>query len=402
MRTRRSVTNCRSRQELPADRGRWAVVPCSRVFTTLLAAAAMLLTLALPTFPDGLTIPIVGFLGLVALAGLGGFLRTAAARSQLALLAPWLVGLAMGLMIGLVRGNPLGQALEDAAPYMLFGLGLCAGRGASRPGWLLGVILLVCLTDGVISLMRMPSFDLGRVRSTFNYFKIIAGHLLVGVYCAAFLYRLARTRLERNLLAATLAALVLAIVATVSRGMVLGLVLGLLTALYVRRPARGLLVGGVGALLVLLFTASAFDFGAQYLRLGNVATVDGRVREIGLCLEYFIRMPVFGAGLGAEFVVDGFVVSYVHNMLAYHLWKFGLVGSTLFALPIWGMARQALRLTGPLRATILGGAVSMLVYLVTAAAYKSYFLVPMLGMTIGASLRMTLPARPKPPSVVPT
>jgi hypothetical protein len=178
-------------------------------------------------------------------------------------------------------------------------------------------------------------------------------------------------------------------------------VLGLLTALYVRRPARGLIVGGIGALLVLLFTASAFDFGAQYLRLGNVATVDGRVREIGLCLEYFVRMPVFGAGLGAEFVVDGFVVSYVHNMLAYHLWKFGLVGSALFAMPVWALARQALRREGPLRATILGGAVSMLVYLVTAAAYKSYFLVPMLGMTIGASLRLTLPSPAKPPSVEP-
>lgn len=377
------------------------MLPCEAVFTTLLAAAAMLLTLALPTFPDGLTIPIVGFLGLVGLAGLGGFLRSAAARAELALLAPWLLALGLGLMVGLLRGNPLGQALEDALPYMLFGLGLCAGRGASRPSWLLGVILLVCLADGVISLARMPSFDLGRVRSTFNYFKVIAGHLLVGVYCAAFLYRQDRGRLERALLAAALAAMVLAIIATVSRGMVLGLVLGLLTALYVRRPARGLLVGGVGALLVLLFTASAFDFGAQYLRLGNQATVDGRVREIGLCLEYFVRMPVFGAGLGAEFVVDGFVVSYVHNMLAYHLWKFGLVGSALFAMPVWALARQALRREGPLRATILGGAVSMLVYLVTAAAYKSYFLVPMLGMTIGASLRLTLPSPAKPPSVEP-
>jgi O-antigen ligase len=346
---RGSTANCRSRQDARPIAAGQAVVPCSAVFTTLLAAAAMLLTLALPTFPDGLTIPIVGFLGLVGLAGLGGFLRTAAARAELAMLAPWLLGLGLGLMVGLLRGNPLGQALEDALPYMLFALGLCAGRGASRPGWLLAVILLVCLLDGVISLVRMPSFDLGRVRSTFNYFKIIAGHLLVGVYCAAFLHRQARNRLERGLLAAALAVLVLAIVATVSRGMVLGLVLGLLTALYVRRPARGLLVGGVGALLVLLFTASAFDFGAQYLRLGNQSTVDGRVREIGLCLEYFVRMPVFGAGLGAEFVVDGFVVSYVHNMLAYHLWKFGLVGSALFALPVWGMARQRRAHPGPLR-----------------------------------------------------
>jgi hypothetical protein len=391
------------------------VLPWSAVFTTLFAVGAMLLTLALPTFPDGLTIPIVGFLGLVGLAGLGGFFRAAAARSELALLAPWLVALGLGLIVGLLRGNPLGQALEDALPYLLFALGLSAGRGASRPGWLLLTILAVCLIDATISLVRMPTLDLGRVRSTYYHFKVIAGHPLVGVYCAAFLRLHTRGRLQRAVLDLALAVLVFAVIATVSRGMVLGLALGLLTALYVRRPARGLLVGGIAAVLVAVFTASVFDFGAQYLRLGNQATVDGRVREIGTCLEYFTRMPVFGGGLGAEFVVDGFIVSYVHNMLAYHLWKFGLVGSALFAMPVWGLARQALRIAGPLRATILGGAVSVLVYLVTAAAYKSYFLVPMVGMTVGASLRMVLAARSpaataaspalpgaaKPPSVVP-
>src|SRR6185295_9718423 len=110
----------------------------------------------------------------------------------------------------------------------------------------------------------------------------------------------------------------------------------------------------------------------------------GRVREIGLCLEYFVEMPMLGAGLGAQFVVDGFVVSYVHNMLAYHLWKFGVVGSALFALPILAMARQALRVPFPFRSTVIGGAVSVLVYLVTAASYKSYFLVPMVGVVVGA------------------
>ena len=385
------------------------MLACQAVLTTLFAAAAMLLTLALPTFPDGLTIPIVGFLGLVVLAGLGGFVRSAAARAELALLAPWLVALGLSLMVGILRSNSLGQALEDALPYMLFAMGLCAGRGASRPRWVLVVVLAVCLIDATISLVRMPTFDLGRIRSTYYHFKVIAGHALVGVYCAALLHQQVRGRARRWPLAVAQGVLVLSVVATVSRGMMLGLVLGLLTALYVRRPARGLLVGAVAGLLVLLFTASVFDLGAQYLRLGNQATVDGRVREIGMCLEYFTRMPVFGAGLGADFVVDGFVVSYVHNMLAYHLWKFGLVGSALFALPLWGLSRQALRAPKLLRATVLGGAASVLVYLVTAAAYKSYFLVPMVGMVVGASLRMlselsatpALPAVTKPPSVVP-
>jgi O-antigen ligase len=371
------------------------------MLTTVFAALAMLLTLALPTFPDGLTIPIVGFLGLVALAGVGGFLRSGAARAELALLVPWVVALTLGTMVGTLRGNPLGQALEDALPYILFAFGLCAGRGGSRPAALLVVILLVCLADGVMSLARMQSYDLSRYRSTYNYFKVIAGHPLVGVYCAALLHRLARSRAQRGLLAAAFAALVLAVVATVSRGMVLGLALGLLASLYVRRPAQGLTVGAAMAGLVVLFTATLTEVGQQYLRLGHQATVDGRVREIALCLEYFARMPVFGAGLGAEFVVDGFVVSYVHNMLAYHLWKFGLVGSALFALPLMSLVRQALRAPTLLRATILGGATSIFVYVVTAASYKSYFLVPMVGMTVGASLRLALPAPDKARTVSP-
>ena len=365
------------------------------VFTTLITTGALLLMLALPTFPDGLTIPIVAFLAMLGAGGLGGFFRAPPARAELALLAPWLVALGLGLMVGQVRGNTLGQALEDALPYFLFAFGLCAGRGASRPVWLLLATLLVCLCDAFQSLWLMPSFDISRYRSTYNFFKVITGHLLVGIYCAAFLYRMTSTRRQRGLLVAAQVLLVLAVIATVSRGMVLGLVMGLLAAVYVRRPTRAVMVAVVMVVLGGVFATTALDLGAQYLRLGNVATVDGRVREIGLCLEYFAEMPMFGAGLGAQFVVDGFVVSYVHNMLAYHLWKFGVVGSTLFALPILAMARQALRVPLPYRSTVVGGAVSVLVYLVTAASYKSYFLVPMVGVVVGASLRIVLPGAGK-------
>jgi len=142
-----------------------------------------------------------------------------------------------------------------------------------------------------------------------------------------------------------------------------------------------------------VFAATLMDLGVQYLRLGNQATVDGRVREIAECLDVFVARPVLGAGLGAELVVDGFYVSYVHNMLAYHLWKFGLVGSTLFALPVLSLARQSLRTPRELRAMILGGAVSVLVYVVTAASYKGYFFVPMVGMVVGAALQISLPQR---------
>lgn len=368
------------------------------MLTTLFAAAAMVLTLVLPTFPEGLTIPIILFLGLVGLAGLGGFLRSGAARAQLALLVPWALALVLGLVVGTVRGNLLGQALEDALPYLLFALGLCAGRGSGRPQLVLAAVLGVCLVDGLISLVRMPSWDLGEMRSTYNHFKVIVGHSLVGVFCAVFLRQLRPEPWLRGLCAGAVAILVVSVIATVSRGMMLALVFGWLTTLYVRRPSRGLLVLAVAVVIASVFAATLMDLGVEYLRLGNQATVDGRVREIAECLATFASMPGFGAGLGAEFVVDGFYVSYVHNMLAYHLWKFGLVGSTLLALPVLSLARQALRTPRSLRSTILGGASGVLVYLVTAASYKSYFLVPMIGLVVGASLQIALPRRDSLPS----
>lgn len=372
------------------------------MFTTVFAAAAMVLTLVLPTFPQGLTIGITMFLLLLVLAGFGGFLRSGAARAQLTLLMPWMVALMLGLGVGTVRGNALGQTLEDALPYLLFALGLCAGRAASHPRVLLAAVLLVALVDGVASLVLMPTWDLSRYRSVYNYFKLVVGHPLVGLFCASFLLHFARRRWSRRLCAFSRAILVVVVIATVSRGMVLAMVLGWLTSLSVRSPRRGAALVAAGVVVVLVFATVLSDLGVTYLRMGQQATVNARVLEIEACLAMFAELPIVGGGLGAELEVHGHHVSYVHNMLAYHLWKFGLVGAALFALPIFSLTRQALRTPLPLRATILSGAVSVLVYVVTAASYKSYLLVPMVGIVVGAALQMALPRRvPAPPQSVP-
>ena len=368
------------------------------MLTTLIAAAAMLLTLALPTFPDGLSLPILAFLAMVGLAGVGGALRSHAARVQLVFFLPWAAALLIALFVALLRGNPLVQALEDALPYLLFVLGITAGRGASRPKVILGSILAVALIDAAVSLWRMPSFDLRVVRSTYTSYKVIAGHLLVGITIAALLRLLtpATRRLRRGLLAAALALLVLAVIATVSRGMMLGLAIGLVAALYLRRPVRGLSLSLFALMVGAVFAGTFWELGEEYLRLGSSSTVDGRVREINTCLEEFLATPGLGRGLGAEIVVDGFYVSYVHNLVAYHLWKFGMVGSGLLTIPFVPLVRAALRSPALIRPTIVGGALSVGLYLVTAASYKSYFLVPMVGLAVGAILTLASRRPPTP------
>lgn len=373
------------------------------MLTTIFAAAAMLLTLALPIFPDGLSLPIATFLALCAASGLGGLIRSHDARALLVFILPWVLALVVAVLVGILRGNHMVQAMEDALPYVLFILGLVAGRGAVLPKVILWAILVVAVADGLASLALMQGFDLTSNRSTFNFHKVIAGHLLVGFYAAALLRSLqpARRRLLRGALATAMAVLVVSVIATVSRGMALGLVLGVATAFYLRRPSRGLTIGLVAILVGAIFATTLLQFGESYLRLGSSATVEGRVREIAECLTEFRRMPLFGAGLGAEMVVDGFYVSYVHNMLAYHLWKFGLLGSTLLSLPFWPLTRQAWQAPATLRPTMIGGALSVAVYLVTCASYKNYFLVPMVGLTVGASLTIARQVARRGPSPAP-
>ncbi len=65
-----------------------------------------------------------------------------------------------------------------------------------------------------------------------------------------------------------------------------------------------------------------------------------------------------------------------------------MVGSALLTIPFIPLVRQALRAPAQLRPTIVGGALSIGLYLVTAASYKSYFLVPMIGLSVGAVLSL--------------
>jgi O-antigen ligase len=269
----------------------------------------------------------------------------------------------------------------------LFVLGLVAGRGIGSPRLALRVGLLVCVVDAIVSLYLMDEFGPG-MRSTFNYFKITAGLPLVGLYLAAVLRETSAPGERRHWMvhAAIVLLLVVGIVLSVSRGMLLGWLLGLAIATYVRKPSQALL--GVTAVLVgMLLWSSAFaEVGVEYLRLGQEETITGRFREVEAAWDGFVAAPMFGEGLGALVEVDGFRKAFVHNMAAYHLWKFGLVGCVLLLLPLFAIGRELRRSPRRLRALAIGAAAGIIGYLVTCAAYKTYYLVWIYGVVIGTSL----------------
>ena len=359
----------------------------ARMITTLAVVAGLLLTLVLPIYPEGLEPSILAFLGLAAIAGTFG-LAQRSARYELAIMAPWAAAILLAILVGSIHNGESQQAVEDALPYALFVLGLVAGRGIGSPRLALRVGLWVCIADTVVSLALMESFGPG-MRSTFTYFKITAGLPLVGLYLAAVLRETAPRQRDRKhwlLHAAIMLLLVAGIAFSVSRGMLLGWLFGLAVATYVRKPSQALL-GVTLVLLGLLLWSSAFaEFGAEYLRLGQEETISGRFREVESAWEGFVAAPMFGEGLGALVEVDGFRKAFVHNMAAYHLWKFGLVGCVLLGLPLVAISRELRRHPRRLRALAIGAAAGVLGYLVTCAAYKTYYLVWIYGVVIGASL----------------
>ena len=361
----------------------------ARLITTFASAIALAMTVVLPIYPEGIDPMIAAFLGICAVAGVFG-LGDRSARYELAIMAPWGAAVMIAILVGSIHHGDSQQAVEDALPYALFVLGLVAGRGTGNPRLVLTVALWACVADSVVSLWLMESFEAG-VRSTYTYYKITAGLPLVGIYIAGLLYETPPPGVRRRsgawlVHAAIVAVMVAGIILSVTRGMLLGWILGILVASYVRKPSHALM-GLAVALFALLVYSSAFaELGTEYLRLGQEGTIEGRFREVEEAWEGFVAAPLFGQGLGATIDVDGFHKAFVHNMAAYQLWKFGLVGNALLVVPLFALVRELGPARRRLRALALGGSASMLAYLVTCAAYKTYYLVWVLGAVVGASL----------------
>jgi hypothetical protein len=361
----------------------------ARIITTLATLIAMGSTLVLPIYPEGIDPLILAFLAMAAIGAVFG-LADRRARHELAVMAPWAVALLLGVLVGSLHHGEALQAIEDVLPYLLFVMGLVAGRGMGAPRRLLQLGLLVCVGDSVISLWLMESFGAG-VRSTFTYYKITAGLPLVGLYLAAILRDTPEPGVPKTastwvVHAVCVAMLVLGIVFSITRGMLLGALMAVAISGYVRKPSQALMVATV-ALFGLVVWSSAFaELGVEYLRLGQEGTIQGRFREVEIAWEGFVAAPLFGQGLGALADVDGFKKAFVHNMAAYHLWKFGLIGSGLIVVPLVVIARELRGHKRSLRAHALGAAAGILGYLITCAAYKTYYLVWIYGAVVGASL----------------
>lgn len=357
----------------------------------LTTSVALVLTLLLPLYPNGPEPLVLAFLALVGAAGMLA-LTHRVARRELLVLSPWLVVLTLAAILGVVRGAEPQQVAEDALPYILFALGLFAGRVSRAPRRVLVLIAIVCFTDGLISLIKVAPHYTPSFRSSYTYHRIVVGLPVLGMFTLAFVRALNReSGLSRRLASSPVAlglyaTMFLAMVASVSRGMMLGWVAGMAVAGYLRRPSRVLLATAALALVFTVYSSAVLDVGVVHLRMGQTDTVDTRLRETGAALTMLAEHPLFGAGLGAALDVLHSGQSYLHNIIAYHLWKFGLVGSALLSISLFAVGRQLQRYPRRVYAPAVGGAVAIFAYLVTCAVYKTYYSVWIYGVTLGAAL----------------
>lgn len=354
-------------------------------------AVALIFTLLLPIYPESLEPGVLGFLALVAVTGALG-LVSRPARRELMVMSVWVFAVAVATFVGSLRHSDVQQVFEDTLPYSLFVLGLVAGRAAPKPRQILVLVMLVCFADGLVSLVKMlPEYTPG-FRSSYTYKRIVAGMPLLGAFALAFLRTLdkaaggARWLTRRPVAPVLYALMILAVFASVSRGMMLAWVVGLAVAAYLRSPSRGLLATVLVSLTFVAYASVFQDIGVRYLRTGEGQTIAGRFEEIRSAVEVFAQYPLFGAGLGSSVEAGGTYHSYVHNMVAYHLWKFGIIGSAMLATPLLVVGAQLRRYPRVLRAAAIGGASAIFAYLVTCAVYKTYYLVWMYGVTVGAVL----------------
>lgn len=364
---------------------------CAGMLITATVGATLLFTLFLPLYPTGLDGRILAFLLLTGVAGLLA-LGHRVARRELVVLSMWLIPVGLAAFVGGLRHGDAQQITEDILPYALFVLGLVAGRASAHPHRVLLIVFALCLIDSVASLVNVAPHYTPGFRSTYTYGRIAAGLSLLGVFVLLFLRRLdtqagaAPSPYRSGIAVALHGVMILATIASGSRGMMLACVLGIAALAYLQKPSRALLVTIVTVLAFVGYSSVLADVGIRYFRAGQVSTIEGRFEEVRSSLELFAQHPLLGLGLGTTLVADGAHHAYVHNIIAYHLWKFGMIGSLALAVPLWIVGRQVRRYPRPIAAAAIAGAAAVFAYLVTCAGYKVYYVVWIYGVTAGAVL----------------
>jgi hypothetical protein len=362
----------------------------------------LILTQFVPIYPKQVDASVLAFLGLVSVAGMLALMHRVA-RRELLVLSLWLVPLAIGALVGSLGYGDAQQIVEDTVPYGLFVLGLLAGRGSVRPHRVLLILLAVCFIESLISVVLViPGYTPG-VRSTWAYGRVVSGFSVIGMFVLLFFRTLGPSAGVPRILTRTSVALVLyavmfvAMLASGSRGMMLGWLAGVALYAYVRSPSRALLATFSLILLALAYSSVLSDVGVRYLRTDQVATIEERFSEVRNALQLFAENPLFGTGLGTSLESGAVRHSYVHNVIVYHLWKFGLVGSFILAVPFWLVGAQIRGYPRRLRAIALGGAIAVFAYLVTCAGYKVYYVVWVYGVAAGAVLSTLWDSRVREP-----
>jgi O-antigen ligase len=341
-------------------------------------------------------------------AGLAAVLRIAARgyvdRTILLVLAITCLVVFIAFCRGLTEGNDEFQVARDSVPYVLFSAGILAGMSSTllaRSLWTLWFVSFVESLRSILFTDIRAVFALTS-RSTFLIRKITSGFPLMTLYAAAMAPRKFTSR--ALVLTTTIPVAATAILLTRQKGMILSLMA--FAILSFRRTTIFItflivIVAGLSIPFWFSATPDTTIYIMDFLRIAPEPSdnFDVRLSEWTYVLHLLKQNPFFGTGLGSVFFdpASNHDKAYVHNIVAYHLWKFGLIGTILLFFAVGIIFWQILLLrfdssSSPIPRLAIAASVSFLVYLSTTAAFKLYFV----SWFIGLFLSLTFHHIPKP------
>jgi O-antigen ligase len=292
-------------------------------------------------------------------------------REMLPGIAVWLAACAMGVIIGLVSGNPLknlGIELEGAL-WPLMGFAMMQAFGRRHAVYAAAGLFVIGLvhTGFGLTMLQIEQHRLGGI-----YFTTVTGIVAVMLWTAAIL---APTRLVRWLCLLGMVPMLAHLLFSFTRGYWFGAIAGLATATILgwrslgrfhreARARRLLLVpsfAGVTAITVAvsiayfgsgkLLDAVGGRFGSSFSTEVSGSTMSNVIRlaEYDKAIGAAVKSPVIGRGLGFAFVVHEPITNkireqwFVHNYYLLLWLTLGLVGLAAFGYLMVRQVRAALR-----------------------------------------------------------
>ena len=325
---------------------------------------------------------------------------------------------AISALWGISRGTPISDVVRGILPFTWFCYIVIITQALQQKqienmirliGWISIFYALRIITYYMVYVFGHPY-----QRVTFHLIKATSMIPMVGSLILGFFY-IRKKNKNKKYLFGTLVCFI-AVMLTETKSMLMALVggwivLGICVVIYVRKKGvdkkklvRKVLIVECCLLACMVILMAGTNLGKRWKTMvsisdnngsieGNeaeepekIVTVDEgsvsvRIIELKMAVKSFINSPIFGQGIGYRWQADGLdyggPVLYMHNILAYILMDFGILGAAYIIIILVAIIRMNAKMLKKSNGKIEDGGVFLLSFSVIAMAfvYANFFAV---------------------------